>query len=74
MVVRDNLGSCLSGFIWSYIVQDHEMAQGDDGKSSLHMHAVPGLRLRAQRVPITETVEHVRRRRRAGPGIALISI
>lgn len=65
-----------------------DVAQGDDGKSSLHLHAVLGLQDGSLRgghfmsgsvqptleVTITETVAHLRRRRRADLGIALISI
>jgi predicted DNA-binding protein with PD1-like motif len=65
-----------------------DVAQGDDGKASLHLHAVLGLQDGSLRgghflsgsvqptleVTITETVEHLRRKRRADLGIALISI
>lgn len=65
-----------------------DVAQGDDGKSSLHLHAVLGLQDGSLRgghfmsgsvqptleVTITETIAHLRRRRRADLGIALISI
>lgn len=65
-----------------------DVAQGDDGKSSLHLHAVLGLKDGSLRgghflsgsvqptleVTITETVEHLRRKKRADLGIALISI
>jgi uncharacterized protein len=65
-----------------------DIAQGDDGKSSLHLHAVLGLQDGSVRgghflsgavqptleVTITETIEHLRRKRRADLGIALISI
>ena len=65
-----------------------DVAQGDDCKASLHLHAVLGLQDGSLRgghflsgsvqptleVTITETVEHLRRKRRADLGIALISI
>ena len=65
-----------------------DVAQGDDGKASLHLHAVLGLQDGSLRgghflsgsvqptleVTITETVEHLRRKRCADLGIALISI
>ena len=65
-----------------------DVAQGDDGKSSLHLHAVLGLQDGSLRgghllsgsvqptleVTITETAEHLRRKKRADLGIALISI
>ena len=65
-----------------------DVAQGDDGKASLHLHAVLGLQdgsLRGEHllsgsvqptleVTITETVEHLRRKKRSDLGIALISI
>ncbi len=65
-----------------------DVAQGDDGKASLHLHAVLGLQDGSLRgghflsgsvqptleVTITETVEHLRRKKRADLGIALISI
>ncbi len=65
-----------------------DIAQGDDGKASLHLHAVLGLQDGTLRgghllsgtvqptleVTITETVEHLRRRKRPDLGIALINI
>jgi uncharacterized protein len=65
-----------------------DVAQGDDGKASLHLHAVLGLQDGSLRgghllsgsvqptleVTITETVEHLRRKKRADLGIALINI
>lgn len=65
-----------------------DVAQGDDGKASLHLHAVLGLQDGTLRgghllsgsvqptleVTITETVVHLRRRKRPDLGIALISI
>lgn len=65
-----------------------DVAQGDDGKASLHLHAVLGLRDGTVRgghllsgavqptleVTITETVVHLRRKKRPDLGIALISI
>lgn len=65
-----------------------DVAQGDDGKASLHLHAVLGLQDGTLRgghflsgsvrptleVTITETVVHLRRKRRPELGIALISI
>jgi predicted DNA-binding protein with PD1-like motif len=65
-----------------------DIAQGDDGKASLHLHAVLGLQDGTLRgghllsgavqptleVTITETVEHLRRKKRSDLGIALISI
>lgn len=64
-----------------------DIAQGDDGKASLHLHAILGLGDGSLRgghflsgsvqptleVTITETVDHLRRRKRADLGIALIS-
>lgn len=63
-------------------------AKSDDGKASLHLHAVLGLQDGSVRgghflsgsvqptleVTITETVAHLRRRKRADLGIALITI
>ena len=63
-----------------------DIATGDDGKPSLHMHAVLGLRDGLVRgghflegrvrptleVTLVETAAHLRRRRRADLGIALI--
>lgn len=65
-----------------------DVAQGDDGKSSLHLHAVLGLQDGTLRgghllsgsvqptleVTITETAVHLRRKKRSDLGIALISI
>jgi predicted DNA-binding protein with PD1-like motif len=65
-----------------------DVAQGDDGKASLHLHAVLGLQDGTVRgghllsgvvqptleVTITETVVHLRRKKRTDLGIALISI
>jgi uncharacterized protein len=65
-----------------------DVAQGDDGKASLHLHAVLGLQDGTVRgghllsgsvqptleVMIRETVVHLRRRKRPDLGIALISI
>jgi hypothetical protein len=65
-----------------------DVAQGDDGKASLHLHAVLGLQDGTLRgghllsgsvqptleVTITETVIHLRRKKRPDLGIALISI
>jgi uncharacterized protein len=65
-----------------------DVAMGDDGKASLHLHAVLGLQDGSVRgghflsglvqptleVTITETVAHLRRRKRPDLGIALIAI
>lgn len=65
-----------------------DIARGDDGKSSLHLHAVLGLQDGSVRgghflsgvvrptleVVISETATHLRRKKRADLGIALISI
>jgi uncharacterized protein len=65
-----------------------DVAKGDDGKSSLHLHAVLGLQDGSLRgghflsgmvrptleVTITETVVHLRRQKRPDLGIALIEI
>ncbi|HVX75335.1 MAG TPA: PPC domain-containing DNA-binding protein [Bradyrhizobium sp.] len=65
-----------------------DIAQGDDGKSSLHLHAVLGLQDGTLRgghflsglvqptleVTIRETVVNLRRKKRPDLGIALISI
>lgn len=65
-----------------------DIAQGDDGKASLHLHAVLGLQDGTLRgghllsgsvqptleVTITETVVHLHRKKRPDLGIALISI
>ena len=65
-----------------------DIAQGDDGKASLHLHAVLGLRDGSVRgghflgghvrptleVTIVETASHLRRKKRADLGIALIDI
>ncbi|HET7886769.1 MAG TPA: PPC domain-containing DNA-binding protein [Bradyrhizobium sp.] len=64
-----------------------DIAQGDDGGASLHLHAVLGLQDGSVRgghlisakvrptleVTITETVEHLRRKKRSDLGIALIN-
>jgi predicted DNA-binding protein with PD1-like motif len=64
-----------------------DIAQGDDGKASLHLHAVLGLQDGTLRgghllsgsvqptleVTITETVVNLRRKKRPDLGIALIS-
>jgi predicted DNA-binding protein with PD1-like motif len=63
-----------------------DIAIGDDGKSSLHMHAVLGLEDGSTRgghflrgvvrptleVTIVEAPTHLRRRKQSGPGLALI--
>jgi hypothetical protein len=65
-----------------------DVARGDDGKASLHLHAVLGLQDGSVRgghflsglvqptleVTITETVTHLRRKKRADLGIALITL
>jgi uncharacterized protein len=65
-----------------------DIAQGDDGKASLHLHAVLGLRDGSVRgghflggnvrptleVTIVETAPNLRRKKRADLGIALIDI
>jgi hypothetical protein len=65
-----------------------DVAQGDDGKASLHLHAVLGLQDGTLRgghllsglvqptleVTIIETVVHLRRKKRADLGIALIDV
>jgi predicted DNA-binding protein with PD1-like motif len=65
-----------------------DVAQGDDGKASLHLHAVLGLQDGTLRgghllsgsvrptleVTITETVVHLRRKKLPDLGVALISI
>jgi predicted DNA-binding protein with PD1-like motif len=65
-----------------------DLAEGDDGHASLHLHAVLGLHDGSVRgghfisgvvrptleVTIRETVQHLRRKKRADLGIALISI
>lgn len=65
-----------------------DVAKGDDGNASLHLHAVLGLQDGSVRgghflsglvqptleVTITETVTHLRRKKRADLGIALITI
>jgi uncharacterized protein len=65
-----------------------DVAQGDDGKASLHLHAVLGLSDGSVRgghflsgtvqptleVTITETAAHLRRKKRPDLGIALISV
>lgn|SRR3569832_139234 len=65
-----------------------DIAQGDDGKASLHLHAVLGLQDGSLRgghflsgtvqptleVTITESVEHLRRKKSPELGIALINI
>ena len=64
-----------------------DVAQGDDGKASLHLHAVLGLQDGSVRgghflsgsvqptleVTVTESVVHLRRKKRPDLGIALIS-
>jgi len=64
------------------------VAQGDDGKASLHLHAVLGLRDGSMRgghllsgivrptleITITETASHLPRQKRDDLGIALIKI
>jgi len=65
-----------------------DVAQGDDGKASLHLHAVLGLQDGSLRgghflsgtvrptleVTIKDTVAHLRRKKRRDLGIALINI
>jgi uncharacterized protein len=65
-----------------------DIARGDNGKSSLHLHAVLGLQDGSVRgghflsgvvqptleIVISETATHLRRRKRADLGIALINI
>lgn len=65
-----------------------DVAEGDDGKASLHLHAVLGLQDGTLRgghllsgsvqptleVTITEAVVHLRRKKRPDLGIALISL
>ena len=65
-----------------------DIAQGDDGKASLHLHAVLGLRNGSVRgghllagnvrptleVTVVETASSLRRKKRADLGIALIDI
>jgi predicted DNA-binding protein with PD1-like motif len=65
-----------------------DVAEGDDGKASLHLHAALGLQDGSVRgghflsgwvrptleVTIRETVAHLRRKQRADLGIALINI
>ncbi|MDE1933289.1 MAG: DNA-binding protein [Bradyrhizobium sp.] len=65
-----------------------DVAQGEDGKASLHLHAVLGLQDGSVKgghflsgsvqptleVTITETAGHLRRKMRADLGIALINI
>ena len=65
-----------------------DVAQGDDGKASLHLHAVLGLQVGTLRgghflsgsvqptleVTITESVVHLRRKKRPDLGIALINV
>jgi uncharacterized protein len=65
-----------------------DVAKGDDGKVSLHLHAVLGLQDGSVRgghflsgsvqptleVTIRETVAHLRRKKRADLGLALINI
>jgi predicted DNA-binding protein with PD1-like motif len=64
-----------------------DIARGDDGKASLHLHAVVGLQDGSVRgghflsgvvsptleIVITETAAHLRRKKRPDLGIALIS-
>jgi len=65
-----------------------DVAKGDDGKASLHLHAVLGLQDGTLRgghflsgsvqptleVMVTESVVHLRRKKRPDLGIALISV
>jgi uncharacterized protein len=65
-----------------------DIAEGDDGKASLHLHAVLGLQDGSVRgghlmegtvrptleVTITETAKHLRRKKRPDLGIALINL
>ena len=65
-----------------------DVAQGDDGKAGLHLHAVLGLQDGTLRgghflsgsvqptleVMVTESVVHLRRKKRPDLGIALISV
>jgi uncharacterized protein len=65
-----------------------DIAQGDDGKASLHLHAVLGLSDGSVRgghllegivrptleVTIVETAAHLRRKKKPGLGIALIEL
>jgi uncharacterized protein len=65
-----------------------DIAEGDDGKASLHLHAVLGLSDGSVRgghllegivrptleVTITETAAHLRRKKRSDLGIALIQL
>jgi predicted DNA-binding protein with PD1-like motif len=65
-----------------------DIAEGDDGKSSLHTHAVLGLRDGSVRgghliegyvrptleVTLVESEAHLRRKKKAGLGIALIDL
>ena len=65
-----------------------DVARGDDGKASLHLHAVLGLKDGSVRgghfmsgtvrptleVTIRETIVHLRRKKRDDLGIALINI
>jgi predicted DNA-binding protein with PD1-like motif len=65
-----------------------DVAESDDGKASLHLHAVLGLQDGSVRgghflsgpvrptleVTINETVEHMRRKKRPDLGIALLNI
>ncbi len=65
-----------------------DVAPGDDGNASLHLHAVFGLQDGTVRgghflsgsvqptleVTITESVVHLRRKKRSDLGIALISV
>jgi predicted DNA-binding protein with PD1-like motif len=65
-----------------------DVARGDDGKASLHLHAVLGLQDGSVRgghflsgevrptleVTIRETVSHLRRKKRDDLGIALINL
>ena len=65
-----------------------DVAQGDDGKASLNLHAVLGLHDGTLRgghflsgmvqptleVTITESVEHLRRKKRPDLGIAIINV
>ena len=65
-----------------------DIAEGDDGKASVHLHVVPGLSDGATKgghlleakvrptmeVTVVETPAHLRRKKRPDLGIALISL